>query len=119
MLSLIKKIFIWWNQDTLGTKLKTLISGKFVGKDSFGNKYYQNKKDERWVIYNSEVEATNIPVEWYSWIHHMPNKIQKEHILKKYSWQKDHSPNLTGTTKAYHPNKEKDEPKKKYKTWIK
>ena len=119
MISLIKKIFIWWNQDTLGTKLKTLIFGKFVGKDSLGNKYYQSKKGERWIIYNSEVEATNIPVEWYSWIHHMPNKIQKEHTLKKYPWQKDHSPNLTGTAKAYHPNKNKDEPKKKYKTWIK
>ena len=35
MLTLIKKIFIWWNQDTFGTRLKTIFFGKFVGKDEF------------------------------------------------------------------------------------
>ena len=34
MLTLLKKIFIWWNQETLGTKLKTIFSGKLVGSDS-------------------------------------------------------------------------------------
>ena len=29
-------IFTWWNKLTLGTFLKTLFSGKFVGKDEFG-----------------------------------------------------------------------------------
>ena len=51
MISFFLKIFTWWNRDTFGTRLKTLISGKFVGQDSFGNKYYENKnKRERWVI---------------------------------------------------------------------
>ena len=45
MLTLLKKIFTWWNQDTFGTKLKTIFSGKLVGVDSLGNKYYQNNKD--------------------------------------------------------------------------
>ena len=36
MLTLLKKIFIWWNQETLGTKLKTIFYGKLVGKDSSG-----------------------------------------------------------------------------------
>ena len=44
MLTLLKKIFTWWNRDTIGTRLKTIISGKFVGKDFYGNKYYENKK---------------------------------------------------------------------------
>ena len=44
MLTVFKKIFIWWNQDTLGTKLKTILFGNLVGKDSFGNKYYESKK---------------------------------------------------------------------------
>ena len=43
MLTLFKKFFIWWNQETLGTKLKTIFSGKLVGNDSLGNKYYQDK----------------------------------------------------------------------------
>ena len=33
MLTLLKKIFTWWNQDTFGTRLKTIFFGKFVGKD--------------------------------------------------------------------------------------
>ena len=45
MLTLIKKIFTWWNQDTFGTRLKTLIFGKLVKKDNFGNKYYDLKME--------------------------------------------------------------------------
>tara|TARA_B100002019_G_C20731023_1_gene339355 strand:- start:35 stop:394 length:360 start_codon:yes stop_codon:yes gene_type:complete len=117
MLTIIKKIFVWWNQDTFGTRLKTLISGKLVGKDHFGNKYYENKKGNRWVIYSDEIDASKIPVEWYSWMHFTPNKIEKNHELKKYEWQKPHQHNLTGTDKAYYPNQSKNAAKKKYKTW--
>ena len=117
MLTFLKKIFTWWNQDTFGTRIKTILFGKFVGKDSFGNKYYENKNGKRWVIYADEIDASKIPVEWYSWIHFTPNKIEKTHELKKYDWQKLHQDNLTGTDKAYYPNKNKDALKKKYKTW--
>ncbi|WP_435150273.1 NADH-ubiquinone oxidoreductase subunit NDUFA12 family protein [Candidatus Pelagibacter bacterium nBUS_44] len=44
MLTLFKKIFTWWNQDTFGTRLKTIFYGKLVGSDEFGNKYYESKK---------------------------------------------------------------------------
>ena len=47
MLTLVKKIFTWWNQDTIGTRMKTILYGKFVGQDTFGNKYYENKKGKR------------------------------------------------------------------------
>ena len=50
MLTLFKKIFVWWNQETFGTKIETLFFGKFVGKDHLGNKYYESKKGKRWVI---------------------------------------------------------------------
>ena len=46
----LKILFTWWNRQTLGTFIKTLFFGKFVGKDDLENKYYVNKKDERWVI---------------------------------------------------------------------
>ena len=49
---ILKIIFTWWNKQTFGTFLKTFFTGKFVGKDEFGNKYYKNKNDERWVIYS-------------------------------------------------------------------
>tara|TARA_Y100001935_G_scaffold188860_1_gene157154 strand:- start:147 stop:506 length:360 start_codon:yes stop_codon:yes gene_type:complete len=117
MLTLLRKIFTWWNQDTFGTRIKTILSGKFVGKDEFGNKYYENKKGKRWVIYSGEVDASKIPVDWFSWMHHTPNKIEKNHELKKYDWQKPHQSNLTGTESAYYPNKNKNAIKKKYKSW--
>ena len=44
-------------------------------------------------------------------------KIEKKHDLEKYEWQKPHEPNLTGTDKAYYPNKNKDAIEKKYKAW--
>ena len=40
MLTFIKQIFTWWNQETLGTKLQTLFFGKLIGEDDFGNKVY-------------------------------------------------------------------------------
>ena len=117
MLTLLKKVFTWWNQDTFGTRLNTIFFGKLVGTDSQGNKYYENKKGKRWVIYADEIDASKIPVEWYSWIHFTPNKIEKNHELKKYEWQKPHQPNLTGTESSYYPNKNKDVVEKKYKPW--
>ena len=56
MLTFFKQIFVWWNQQTLGTRIYTLLNGKFVGKDEFGNKYYENKKkNKRWIIYKDEI----------------------------------------------------------------
>ena len=112
-----KQIFTWWYRQTFGTFLKTLFFGKFVGKDEYGNKYYKNKKNDRWVIYSNNVEASKITSDWFLWMHHTinepPNKDQK-----KYSWQKKHSENLTGTEEAYKPNKiVNSNQKKKYETW--
>tara|TARA_Y100000591_G_scaffold144849_1_gene124454 strand:+ start:186 stop:542 length:357 start_codon:yes stop_codon:yes gene_type:complete len=113
----LKQIFTWWNRNTLGTFLKTLFSGKYVGSDEFGNKYYKNKKDERWVIYAKDIEATKITSDWFLWIHHTVNEIPVK-SLKKFKWQKSHKQNLSGSSKAYKPNKITKENKfKNYETW--
>ena len=39
MLTFLKQIFVWWNRQTIGTKLYTIFYGKYVGKDYFGKKY--------------------------------------------------------------------------------
>ena len=117
MLTLLKEIFTWWNRQTLGTRIRTMIKGKLKGQDNFGNKYYEDKEGKRWVIYKDLIEASSIPEEWYSWIHHIKNKIENNHKLKKHRWQKPHQNNLTGTNRAYHPSKNKDAVKKKYNLW--
>ena len=100
MLTFFKKIFTWWNRDTFGTRIQTILFGKFVGKDDFGNKYYKNKKGKRWVIYSDEIDASKIPVEWFSWIHHTPNNLQNNQEPNKHDWQKPHQPNLTEIGRA-------------------
>ena len=110
----LKQIFTWWHKQTVGTFIYTLISGKLVGKDQFGNKYYGNSKGKRWVIYKNNVESSKIPPEWHLWIHSLTaNKPNNE--KKKYVWQKNHQENLTGTEKAYKPEGSLgSETKKKY-----
>ena len=114
MLTFIKETLTWWNQQTIGTRIYTFFYGKFVGEDEFGNKYYQNlKRKKRWVIYKGEIEATKIPVEWYSWMHFIKNKIEDSHKLEKYQWQKNHLSNQTGTKTAYNPKTNQNATKKK------
>ena len=114
----LKQIFTWWNRQTIGTMILTFFSGKLKGTDEFGNKYYESKSGKRWVIYRNVVEASNIPSNWYSWIH-FTNNILPVSNQKKYFWEKKHVPNLTGTSKAYRPKKiiESNNIKKKYETW--
>jgi len=50
-------------------------------------------------------------------MHFTNNKIENIHDYKKYNWQKPHEPNQTGTENSYHPNKNNNEIKKKYKSW--
>ena len=112
----LKIIFTWWHKQTFGTFLKTLFFGKYVGKDSFGNKYYKNKKDERWVIYSNNIEATKITSDWYLWMHHTIDKTPETNE-KKYKWQKSHLENKTGTENRHNSVKIRKDISKKYETW--
>ena len=114
---MIKQIFTWWNSQTFGTLIYTMFFGKLVGKDEFGNKYYRNTKDQRWVIYNGEINASKITTEWYSWIHKISKKIPVQE--KKFSWQKSHKDNKTGTNESFKANEISKDKKnfKKYESW--
>ena len=98
-----KQIFTWWNRQTFGTFIYTLFTGKFVGKDEFGNKYYSNSKEKRWVIYKNKVESSKIPPNWHLWIHFLTNNKPLDNSMK-FKWQKKHEENLTGTPKAHKPD---------------
>ena len=102
---MIKQIFTWWNSQTVGTFIYTIFFGKFIGSDEFGNKYYENKRNnKRWVIYKGEINASKITSEWYSWTHNISKESPLEKKTTKYSWQKPHIENKTGTKEAYKPN---------------
>ena len=83
---------------TLGTLLKTMISGQLVGSDQFRNRY---NRERRWVVYKGRPEASKVPPEWHSWLHHMTESPLDE--THRHDWQQEHVPNLTGTRAAYHP----------------
>ena len=112
----LKQIFTWWNKNTLGTFLKTLFSGKYVGSDEFGNKYYKNKKDERWVIYAKDIEATKITSDWFLWMHHTVNEIPLE-SQKKFKWQKSHNKIYLVQIKLINQIKYQKNKFKNYETW--
>jgi len=102
VINFLKQIFTWWHKQTLGTFIYTLFTGKLIGCDQFGNKYYSNSKGRRWVIYKDIIESSKIPPDWHSWIHFLKiNKPSNEE--KKFLWQKQYEENLTGTARAYKP----------------
>jgi len=101
---------------TIGTRIMTWLRGELVGTDVFGNRYYRDKskrtlergggrfsREKRWVIYNGEPESSRVPPEWHAWLHHTVNEIPTDGGKLKYTWQKPHQPNLTGTPDAYRP----------------
>ena len=120
MVDFFKQIFIWWHRQTVGTFIYTLLTGKLVGKDEFGNKYYSNSKGKRWVIYQNKVESSKIPPEWHLWIHYL-KKNKPDPDKKNFSWQKQYEHNLTGTKKAHKPegslSSNSKKITKKYETW--
>ena len=56
------------------------------------------------VIYSKNIEATKITSDWYLWIHHTVDKVPNNKDFK-YSWQKKHLENQTGTNNSYKPIK--------------
>ena len=99
----------------LGTRIYTWLRGVEVGRDEFGNRYYRARgggrvhpeslrAERRWVVYSGEVEASRVPSDWHAWLHHTIDEVPPEGGLPKRPWQKEHVPNLTGTSGAYRPS---------------
>ena len=88
--------------------------GEHVGTDAQGNKYYRSKKnagakatsaqpERRWVIYNGANDASRVPPEWFSWLHHQIDEAPDAALPAPRAWEKPAEPNLTGTELAYRP----------------
>ena len=113
-------------------RLLIWLKGRYVGKDYFNNRYYEerpkknSKRLRRWVIYaKNHDEASKITPEWHAWLHykaHSPLDFSDE---SNYDWQTPRQPNLTGTKDAYRPESTKDgkvirlntKTKRPYESW--
>jgi NADH:ubiquinone oxidoreductase subunit len=92
----------------LWIKLLTWFKGELVGADCFGNQYYREKgpeslKERRWVIYKGIAEASKVSAEWHGWLHHMTLNPPTLEQRQRWPWEKNHLPNLSGTSYAYRP----------------
>jgi NADH:ubiquinone oxidoreductase subunit len=110
VLNFLKQLFTWWNAQTLNLRFYTWRKGEFVGEDEFGNRYYRAPSalpasiaERRWVVYNGYAEASAIPPGWHGWIHHRDDEPPAKDSYRPREWEKSHSPNLTGTARAYRP----------------
>jgi NADH:ubiquinone oxidoreductase subunit len=95
---------------TIGTLLYTFFKGRLLGRDAYGNKYYEAKsevtaegKKKRWVIYNGLAEPTKVPPDWHGWLHYTQDAPPTLVPQVRHAWLKEPQPNLTGTTLAYVP----------------
>lgn len=90
-----------------GLVLLTLRRGGFVGKDSLGNRYFEQRaprkgaRPRRWVVYAGPADASVIGPEWHAWLHHLTDTALPD--TGRLPWQKPHQPNLTGTPEGYRP----------------
>ncbi len=107
-MGLLKNIFTWWDGATFGTALDTMRHGTRVGEDADGNVYYQAKSTtnalpRRWVIYAGSNDASRVPPEWHGWLHNTIDLPPAEALPAARAWEREPTPNLTGTVAAYRP----------------
>uniref|UniRef100_A0A336MVB2 NADH dehydrogenase [ubiquinone] 1 alpha subcomplex subunit 12 n=1 Tax=Culicoides sonorensis TaxID=179676 RepID=A0A336MVB2_CULSO len=93
-------------------RMDDVKTGRLVGTDKYGNKYYEDPANfygrNRWVEYaphfHMEYDGSQIPADWFGWMHYKtdlpPNR---DGNRPQYSWMADHSQNLSGTKDAYYP----------------
>jgi len=100
------RTFTWWNGDTWGTKLFTWRHGDEVGKDEFGNLYYQGKKDpkRRWVIYDGSNDGSRVPPAWQLWLKGTIDELPEKALPPRRSFETPPRHNVTGTMEAFRPD---------------
>lgn len=102
-MGILAKIFTWWDGATIGTSIWSARHGKRVGEDYQGNVYFEGK-GRRWVIYNGANDASRVPAEWHGWLHNTFEDAPESFLPPARVWEKEFTPNLTGTPQAYRPS---------------
>ena len=91
------------------SKLMIRLTAQKVGRDEFGNQYFETRKarrgqrKRRYVLYKGHVEASKVPPDWHGWLHYTEQQPPPETGYAAHDWQQEHLPNLTGTKYAYRP----------------
>jgi NADH:ubiquinone oxidoreductase subunit len=110
----------------LWTKLYVHFKCQLVGQDSYGNRYFEEKKisrglyKRRFVIFKNNPEASLVPKLWHSWLHHSTDVIPEINASNQFTSQsKSHLPNLTGTVFAVtpYPSKKNSDTNPDYSAW--
>ena len=98
----------YWKQLYLYRDIRP--DAQFVGKDEFGNRYYEEYRPdtvfgrERWVIYaNSEFDASQVPPEWHMWLHKIHDTTSCTSAITSRKHREPYAPNLSGTKAQYYP----------------
>jgi len=95
--------------NSLFTMLRTWLRGELVGTDAYGNQYFRERgakpwrKERRWVVYEVDVEPTEVPPGWVGWLNRRIEHAPSEQPLTAPSWEKERLPNMTGSDAAYLP----------------
>ena len=122
LLDTLKRLFVWWDGQTLNTQFFTWRKGVRVGKDAQGNVFYRDAADRRrWVIFHGEAEASRIAPEWHGWLHRTQATPPSEAPPLRKPWEKPHRANPTGTPDAELPagsiRRAAPAPRRDYEAW--
>ena len=106
-MGMLSKIFTWWDGATIGTLLNSWRTGKKVGEDAAGNRYFSTADGaRRWVLYAGANDASRVSPDWHGWLHHT-HDMTPDALPPVRAWQQDsgaerhgHGPGLSARWRA-------------------
>ncbi|MDZ7894282.1 MAG: NADH:ubiquinone oxidoreductase subunit NDUFA12 [Sphingobium sp.] len=102
-MGILMKIFTWWEGATIGTSLYSWRKGSKVGEDHQGNVYCEGGAKSPLGDHDGPNDASRVPSEWHGWLHHSIEGTPESFLPPPRIFEKDFTPNLTGTAHAYRP----------------
>src|SRR3546814_11009517 len=87
-MSILGKIFTWWDGATVGTLLNSWRHGRQVGEDALGNRYFMSRDGKRrWVLYKGSTDASRVPHGWHGWLHRTPDALPTDALPAPRAWE--------------------------------
>jgi NADH dehydrogenase (ubiquinone) 1 alpha subcomplex subunit 12/NADH dehydrogenase [ubiquinone] 1 alpha subcomplex assembly factor 2 len=90
--------------------LREFRGGQFVGRDSYGNVYYEVTDPnipfyrKRYVELAEGDDSSQVPADWHGWLHYTNDDAPSRSSRYVYPpWASRHTKNLTGTSGRYIP----------------